>query len=158
MRTQENYFKELSGKKVILVDFDNTIVYDSWPYIGGLIPGAIEVLKKLQEEGHRIILWTQRTKEYPVCCKELEDYSEAVYGKILDKVDLLTPALNLLEKVGIRVEANQNTPWESSTGDHGRKVFNDFIIDDHSVGMKLIDGRCDWDFIKSWCIDEGLIK
>lgn len=45
---------------VIAVDFDGTIVEHKYPRIGKEIPFAIATLKRLQEEGHRIILWTVR--------------------------------------------------------------------------------------------------
>lgn len=40
---------------IIAVDFDGTIVDDKYPKIGKLRENAIEVLKKLKEEGHYII-------------------------------------------------------------------------------------------------------
>ena len=45
---------------VIAVDFDGTIVKHRYPSIGKELPFAIETLKKLTEEGHRLILWTVR--------------------------------------------------------------------------------------------------
>jgi hydroxymethylpyrimidine pyrophosphatase-like HAD family hydrolase len=45
---------------LIAVDFDGTIVEDKYPSIGVPKPFAIETLKMLQTDGHRIILWTYR--------------------------------------------------------------------------------------------------
>ena len=45
---------------IIAVDFDGTIVEHRYPAIGKEIPFAIDTLKKLQEEGHRLILWSER--------------------------------------------------------------------------------------------------
>ena len=42
---------------IIAVDFDGTIVEHRYPAIGNEQPFAIETLKKLSEEGHRLILW-----------------------------------------------------------------------------------------------------
>ena len=42
----------------IAVDFDGTIVEHKYPAIGRELPFAIETLKKLRDEHHRLILWT----------------------------------------------------------------------------------------------------
>ena len=44
----------------IAVDFDGTIVEDNYPKIGKPVLFAFDTLKKLQEKGHRLILWTYR--------------------------------------------------------------------------------------------------
>ena len=44
----------------IAVDFDGTIVEHRYPAIGKEIPFAIETLKRLSDEGHRLILWSVR--------------------------------------------------------------------------------------------------
>ena len=45
---------------VIAVDFDGTIVEHRYPRIGEEIPFAIDTLKLLQQEKHRLILWSVR--------------------------------------------------------------------------------------------------
>ena len=40
---------------IIAVDFDGTIVEHKYPEIGRELPFAIETLKKLQQERHRLI-------------------------------------------------------------------------------------------------------
>ena len=47
---------------VIAIDFDGTCVTNDYPYIGKDI-GAVPVLKKIVEKGHRIILYTMRDNE-----------------------------------------------------------------------------------------------
>ena len=54
-------------QRIILIDFDGTICEHTYPDIGKPIPGAIETLLKLQEKGHKLILWTVRGG------KELQD-------------------------------------------------------------------------------------
>ena len=49
---------------VIAVDFDGTIVEHRYPSIGKELPFAIDTLRKLAEEGHRLILWTVREGQY----------------------------------------------------------------------------------------------
>jgi len=48
---------------VIAVDFDGTIVEHKFPAIGKEIPNAIDTLKKLSSQGHRLILFTSRDGE-----------------------------------------------------------------------------------------------
>ena len=66
---------------IIAVDFDGTIVEHRYPKIGKEKPFAIETLKKLSAEGHRLILWTvregKRLEEAIQFCKErgLEFYA-----------------------------------------------------------------------------------
>lgn len=48
---------------VIAVDFDGTIVKHRYPAIGEELPFAVQTLKMLRDEGHRLILWTVRERE-----------------------------------------------------------------------------------------------
>ena len=48
---------------LIAVDFDGTIVEHHYPEIGPEIPFAIETLKMLIKDHHRLILWTVREGE-----------------------------------------------------------------------------------------------
>jgi len=48
---------------VIAVDFDGTIVEHRYPEIGEERPFAVETLKKLSDQRHKIILWTVREGE-----------------------------------------------------------------------------------------------
>ena len=173
----DKYYEELNGKKVICVDFDNTICLDEWPYIGPVIEDGIKVLKELIRNGHRLILFTQRESQYPICCKELRKYAikygcEEVYGDGRvhggPKVDILTGPLNICEENGLVFKGiNRNPEWETLTNDYSRKVFADYFIDDHSVGMKynMVTNKfgeqckvCDWKFIDEWFVNEGLYK
>ena len=45
---------------IIAVDFDGTICEDGYPGIGKPHIFAFETLKRMQEDGHRLILWTYR--------------------------------------------------------------------------------------------------
>ena len=47
----------------IAVDFDGTIVTHEYPKIGREIPFAIETLKMLIRDHHRLILWSVREGE-----------------------------------------------------------------------------------------------
>ena len=48
---------------IIAVDFDGTIVEHKYPAIGKEKPFAIDTLRNLAADGHKIILWTAREGE-----------------------------------------------------------------------------------------------
>src|SRR5690625_81082 len=100
----------------IAVDFDGTIVEDKYPKIGRPVLFAFETLKKLQEEGHRLILWTFR------------------------KGSSLEEAVDFCKKNGIEFYAvNQSFPEEEYNPEHSRKIHADIFIDDRNFG-----GMPDW--------------
>jgi len=103
---------------IIAVDFDGTIVEHAYPKIGKPIPFAIEVLKKLQQEGrHTLLLWTVRE------------------GSLLDE------AVEYCAKNGVTFyAANKNYPEEE--GGSPRKLLADVFIDDKNMG-----GLPDWGLI-----------
>ncbi len=95
----------------IAVDFDGTIVENKYPQIGKPIMFALESLKKLQEEGHLLILWTYRS------------------GKELDK------AVEFCKKNGINFYAvNKSYPEEVFDDSQSRKIQADIFIDDRNIG------------------------
>jgi hydroxymethylpyrimidine pyrophosphatase-like HAD family hydrolase len=53
---------------IIAIDFDGTVVEHKYPEIGELKPKAKEVINKLVDKGHYIIIWTCRYVK-----KDLED-------------------------------------------------------------------------------------
>ena len=99
---------------IIAVDFDGTIVDHQYPAIGPEKPFAIETLKKLVEEHHRIILWTVRE------------------GKLLEE------AVSFCRERGLEFYAvNRNYPEEKHAKE--RKIRADLWIDDRNLG-----GLPDW--------------
>ena len=50
------------GYKIIAVDFDGTLCENKWPEIGNPNLPLIEYLKKQQNLGNKVILWTCRTE------------------------------------------------------------------------------------------------
>lgn len=94
----------------IAVDFDGTIVEDEYPKIGKPIIFAFDTMKKLQDKGHRLILWTYR------------------YGKELED------AIRFCEKNGIVFYAvNQSFPEEEFELKYSRKINADIFIDDRHI-------------------------
>jgi len=102
----------ISSKNPILaIDFDGTIVESKYPDIGKPMLFAFETLKKLQERGFILILWTYRQ------------------GKHLDE------AVEFCRKHGIEFYAiNKNYPEEVFDAEVSRKLNADIFIDDRNVG------------------------
>ncbi len=100
---------------IIAVDFDGTIVEHDFPYIGKPILFAIEALKKLQEDGHKLILWTVREGKY---LEEAIDYCK--------------------ERGLVFYAENKNLPDEEQLT-MPRKLVADLFIDDRNIG-----GLPDW--------------
>lgn len=96
---------------IIAIDFDGTIVEDAYPKIGQPMIFAFDTMKKLQEHGHRLILWTYRN------------------GRKLNE------AVEFCKKNGIEFYAvNKNYPEEEFDGKISRKIHADLFIDDRNVG------------------------
>jgi len=97
---------------IIAVDFDGTIVEHKYPAIGKEIPFAIEILQKLTQDGHKLILWTSR------------------------EGDLLQEAVDFCKNRGVTFYAinteNADMGWDPSTV--GRKIVADMYIDDRNLG------------------------
>nr|WP_308532931.1 hypothetical protein [uncultured Prevotella sp.] len=103
---------------VIAIDFDGTIVEHKYPKIGEEIPFAIDTLKELINDGHRLILWTVR---------------EGI---------LLEDAVNWCRDRGIEFYAvNKDYPEEEKHKNNhfSRKIKADMFIDDRNFG-----GLPDW--------------
>ena len=100
------------NNKIIAVDFDGTIVEDKYPEIGKPMIFAFETMKKLQERGYRLVLWTYR------------------HGKRLDE------AVEFCRKNGIEFYA-VNSSFEGEvfeTENQSRKINADLFIDDRNLG------------------------
>lgn len=103
---------------IIAVDFDGTIVEHKYPSIGRELPFAIETLKKLSGERHKLILWTVREGE------------------------LLKEALDFCHERGLDFYAvNRDYPEEEQGRNNhfSRKLKADIFIDDRNLG-----GLPDW--------------
>ncbi len=102
----------------IAVDFDGTIVEHRYPEIGKELPFATATLRKLIEDGHRLILWSVRE------------------GELLDQ------AVEWCRKRGVVFYAvnrdfDEDTPERNSS--YSRKLKVQMFIDDRNVG-----GLPDW--------------
>lgn len=112
----------------IAVDFDGTIVEHRYPEIGPEIPFAIDTLKMLISDRHKVILWTVRE------------------GKLLDD------AVEWCRNRGVEFYAvNKDYPEERKEYNNhfSRKIKAEVWIDDRNVG-----GLPDWGTMYSM-IKEG---
>lgn len=103
---------------LIAVDFDGTIVTHKYPAIGEELPFAVETLKMLRNDGHRLILWSVRE------------------GKLLDD------AVAWCKERGLEFYAiNRDYPEETTDNNphFSRKLKVDLFIDDRNIG-----GLPDW--------------
>lgn len=99
----------------ILIDFDGTCVTHEFPRVGRDI-GAVPILKKLVESGHRLILFTMRSNNQR--------------GNFLDD------AVDWFKKNDIPLYGIQENPeqkiWTTSP-----KAYGQLIIDDTCLGIPL---------------------
>ena len=103
---------------IIAVDFDGTIVEHRYPAIGEEIPFAIETLKMLIRDRHKLILWSVRE------------------GELLDQ------AVAWCRERGVEFYAvNRDYPEEEPEKNNhfSRKLKADLFIDDRNIG-----GLPDW--------------
>ena len=105
---------------IIAVDFDGTIVEHRYPRIGEEIPFAIDTLELLQQEKHRLILWSVRE------------------GTLLEE------AVEWCKARGLEFYAvNKDYPEEQKSHQgFSRKLKADLFIDDRNLG-----GLPDWGLI-----------
>lgn len=126
----------------IVIDFDGTVTTHDFPRIGKDI-GAVPVLKKLVENGHRLILFTMRSN---------------FKGNTLDE------AINWFKTNDITLFGIQSNPTQSYWT-KSPKAYGQLIIDDAALGCPLkVDATLsdrpfvDWNRVENiLMLDLGLI-
>lgn len=126
----------------ICVDFDGTVVDHCYPDIGAEAPKAIYWLKRLQEQGAKLILFTMRSDT-----------------KLMGP--MLTDAVDFLEKNGIKLYGiNKNPDQDSWT--ESPKAYAEIYIDDAAFGCPLIRPKgfrrpcVDWDTVGPAVLEQVL--
>lgn len=106
---------------IVAIDFDGTLHDAEYPNIGKPVPGAVEALQGIHEDGHYIILWTCRQGQ------------------------LLVDAINWMLDNSIPFHRiNDNAHFNTERyGDNSRKVYAHVYIDD-----KGISGIPDWTAVR----------
>ena len=127
---------------IIAIDFDGTCVTHEYPNRGRNI-GAEKVLRKLQEKGHQLLLWTMKSG------KELIDAESWFYE-------------NGLELYGVNTNPTQKT-WTESP-----KAYAQLYIDDAALGIPLIENTyenskilersyVDWVEVEQILVNKGIL-
>lgn len=122
----------------ICIDFDGTICEYKYPEIGEAVDGAIEVIKELQDAGHKIILHTMRS------------------GIRLDQ------AVEFCEENGITLYGiNENKSQKHWT--ESPKIYGNFYIDDASICCPLVTPEkgkpyVDWEKVREMLVEKELLE
>ncbi len=139
---------------VIAIDFDGTCVTHEFPKIGHDI-GAVPILKRLVESGHKLVLFTMRS--------DITNPTGDTDGIYLKGGTYLTDAINWFKKneiplYGIQVNPTQHS-WTTSP-----KVYAQLYIDDSALGCPLkidyaISNRpfVDWEIVKKKLIHNNIL-
>ena len=115
----------MSKKLKIAVDFDGTLCTYAFPKIGEQSPKHLELMQtliKLREDGHKLILWTNRgdNEEYPV----------------------LTEAIAWCKERGLEFDAiNENLPDTKKLSGPSPKIMADYYIDDKALEFGSIESK-----------------
>lgn len=135
----------------INVDFDGTCVSHEFPNIGNDI-GSVPVLKRLVENGHKLILFTMRSNRPFLGMNggnPRDTLAEAVNWFIVNDIPLY----------GINTNPTQKD-WTDSP-----KSYGHLLIDDTALGCPLkydmkISRRpfVDWGKTEEWLENNGVIK
>lgn len=107
-------------KLIIGVDFDGTVAQENRESLiepGEPVPGALEALRRLKEEGHTLVLWTCRDGRW------------------------LEAARRWLERHGVVVDAFNE---QLASFDTSRKIYCDVYVDDRGIAF-LNEPYVDWE-------------
>ena len=102
--------------EVFAVDFDGTLCENAWPNIGNPHHDTIDWMKKLRQNGHKVILWT---------CREGMALVEAIvwcadHGLFFDAIN------DNLEDHKKRFRGNS------------RKIMADYYVDDKAIHASVL--------------------
>lgn len=128
----------------INIDFDGTVVTHEYPNIGKDI-GAAPVLRKLIENGHRLILFTMRS--------EMKGISP-VTGNEEDNG--LNDAINWFKTNNIPLYGIQTNPTQAEWTSFP-KSYAELMIDDSALGCPLVYGKHERPYV-DWVKVEELLK
>ena len=131
----------------IVVDFDGTCVSHEFPNVGNDI-GAVPILKKLVNAGHKLILFTMRSDRLTGGDTQTEGIDDVIGEFLTDAVKWF--AKNDIPLYGIQTNPTQKS-WTTSP-----KAYGELIIDDAALGCPLMfDSKiskrpfCDWEAIEN---------
>lgn len=122
-----NRFYQTSNKKFyIAIDVDGTIVEHRFPDLGAEVPHAFDWLKKFQDEGVSLIMYTMRGHG---------NMTIRATGQVTNR-DTLQEAIDFCKSKGIEFYGINNNPdqhvWTDSP-----KIWANYYIDDAAIGVPL---------------------
>lgn len=117
--------KYYKPRKVIAIDYDNTLVERSFPELGAIKPHAKETLEWLHNQGHIIIINTCRINN------KNRRYADEVKAHLQN---LHIPFDLFCENTATRIKHYKGDP---------RKISADIYIDDKAIDA-LLAGGIDW--------------
>lgn len=108
---------------ILAIDFDGTIVEHEFPLVGPAVPGAFDWLRKFQDAGARLILWTMRSD-----------------GGVRndEKRAVLSEAILFCRDNGLEFWAHNENP-EQKMWTNSPKVYAHRYIDDAGTGCPLVE-------------------
>lgn len=126
-------------KSPIAIDFDGTMVTHEYPVCGQIVPGVKATIKALQENGHKVFLWTMRAWN-------------PKHKTVLEE------AVAFCEDNGISFQAVNQSPQQFS---NSKKQYASIYIDDAAAGCPLCTYKdhivCDWNVISKILEKRGYI-
>jgi hypothetical protein len=51
-------------RHIVVIDWDGTLVENRWPQMGGWLPGAVDAIKRFQQEGYKVLIFSARLSPY----------------------------------------------------------------------------------------------
>lgn len=139
----------------ICIDFDGTCVTHEFPNIGKEI-GAERVLKRLVDNGHRIILFTMRS--------DIDNPKSLYYNIYPVGGQYLTDAVNWFKDKSIPLYGVNANPKQSGWT-HSPKAYGQLYIDDASIGCPLLFDEklskrpfVDWNIVEKILEEMNLFK
>jgi hydroxymethylpyrimidine pyrophosphatase-like HAD family hydrolase len=118
---------------IFAIDFDGTIVEHKYPMIGELKPNAKEVINKLVENNHKIIIWTCR-----YLAEDLKVMTDFLYA-------------NAIKFHAVNCNAHSIIDFCPEP-----KIYADYYIDDRDI--MLIGQKINWFDIERKLLDNNIIR
>jgi len=126
----------------IYLDFDGTVVEHDYPNIGRCNFGCFEVIKKLQDAGHEIILNTYRIECDRESFEQAQKYLNETYWNFCkDKNTELQP---ILKHTGTK---SNPVIWDWNIMKQTKEIWIDDIANDIPIKpcVMMTDNMVDWD-------------
>lgn len=139
------------------IDFDGTCVTHEFPKVGKTLPYSVEVLKRIVDEGGKLILWTMRCNhtEQPIVDKDQPNTNNPIIE--CDADNYLDHAKKWFEENNIPLWGCQCNP-NQHTWTQSPKAYCHIYIDDAALGCPtMMDKTFSERPYVDWVIVEALL-